>query len=203
MGFPYLETIQISNGYYLNAANDPIAGANVSPDGFAAYPGMLGKIWMGNHAGALLHSDPAVGTLFGGAYQYVKAATALARGQIVRWDVLANNGLADYEVSSTLAAANEGFIAGIALNTVTLGNFCWIQVDGLASVLFRAAITAAALGNNVFQLTTTNTADAIADATAVINGGASGLKNWIGVAYQLPVNGTITQVMLKNIYHNF
>ena len=203
MASPFLETVQLSTNFLLNGANDPIIGANVSPDGFSAYPGLLGKILPMTHASAARYADPAISSLFGGEYQYVRATSALARGQLVAWDTFANNGLRDYEVTSTIGAALDGFIAGVALNTVTSGNYCWIQVSGLVNVQFRAAVTNAALGALVIQLTATNTVDAPADATAVINAGANGLRSFFGIAYQLPVNNTITQVMMKSTYKNF
>lgn len=160
----------------------------------------LGQIYEFTNADALRHSSvPATQRLYSGLYQYVKAASALARGQIVVWDTAANTGWTDFEVTSTISAPLEGFGFGIALGTVTSGRFCFIQVGGLANVLFRASVTNKTAGNIVLQLTTTNTADAIADATGTyISGGTLGLKNIIGTAYNAPTDGGVTLVMLKN-----
>jgi hypothetical protein len=88
----------------------------------------------------------------------------------------------------------------VTLNAPTKGNFGIIQVGGIASVLFRASVTDKTAGNLVLQLTTTATADAIAESTGTyISGGVKGLKNIIGTAYEAPGDGAISRVWLKNL----
>ncbi len=107
---------------------------------------------------------------------------------------------ADYIVTPDATALTEPNLAGVYISAPTKGNFCWIQVGGVASVLFRSTVTSKIAGNLVIQLTTTNTADAIADATGTyISGGALGLKNIIGSAVAEPADAGITTVSLKNI----
>jgi hypothetical protein len=186
---------KITTGF-LDTVNDVGVASLVAGD-ISERSGQLGKIYEFTNAQALAHSSvPATQRLYCGWYQYVKAAGALSRGQIVSWDTFANSGWIGFSVLPIAAAANDGRIAGVALGTVTSGRYCFIQVPGigLANVLFRAAITNAAIGASVFQLTATATADAIADATAVIGAGAAGLRSYLGVAENLPVNNTITLV---------
>ena len=187
---------------YLNAINDPVIGSSVS--GSAGYPGLLGTIITLTHAEAAKHSLTTTGTLYGGEYQYVKATTALARGDIVAWDVVANTGLTDYEVTHTIGATLEGYLAGIALNTVSSGQYGWIQISGLAGVKYRATVTDKTAGNLVVQLTTTATADAIADSTgSYISGGTKGIKNIIGSAYDAPTDAGVNLIVMKNFHYNF
>lgn len=168
------------------------------------FPGMLGATVVYDNASALKASKTSVGTLFMGVYQLVKFTSAITRGRILTWDTLANNGLADYEVTETVAATSA-FTAGIALFTdaQASGKFGYIQVAGLASVLF-GTVTSAVIGNVVTRQTlTTAVADAIADAgtTFATNAGA---KTFLGIAYELPATGTITRVLLNpmGIYPN-
>ena len=188
---------------FLDTVNDPGVMSLVAGD--ITERKKLGNIYEFTNADALRHSStPATQRLYSGWYQYVKAVTALARGQICVWDTAANTGWTDFEMGSTIAATAEGFGFGIALGTVTSGRYCFVQVAGLANVLFRGTVTNKTAGNIVLQLTTTNTADAIADATGTyISGGVLGLKNIIGTAYNAPTDGGVTLVMLKNNCFNF
>ena len=169
------------------------------------FPGLLGATVHYDNAAALKASKTSIGTLFMGSYQLVKFTSAITRGRILTWDTLANNGLADYEVTETVAATSA-FTAGIALFTdaSASGKFGYIQVAGLASVQFDATVTSAVIGNLVIRDTlTTAVADAIADAgtTLATNGGA---KQVLGIAYETPANGAITRVLLNDfgIYKN-
>jgi hypothetical protein len=164
--------------------------------GGSRFPGMLGAVVNHDNASALKASKLSVGTLFMGTYQLVKFTSAITRGHILQWDTLANNGLADYEVTTAVAATSI-FRAGIALYTdaSATGKFGYIQTGGLASVQFDATVTSAIIGNLVFQDTlTTAVADAEADALAITG---VELKSLIGIAYELPVNNTITRVLLN------
>jgi len=187
---------KITTGY-LDTVNDIGVMSQVAGD--ITERNKLGQLYAFTNADALRHSSAAATRLYGGLYQYVKAGTALTKGQIVQWDTAANLGWTAFQVTSTVTAPAEGFGYGIACSTVTINRYAFIQVSGLANVLYRASVTSKVLGNIVIQLTTTATADAIADATGTyISGGALGLKNLIGTAYTIPVDGAIGLVMLKN-----
>ncbi len=183
----------------INTVNDVQPGALVADAVAPRFQGVLGKIFAVENAEAVKLSDTTIGTLRGGLYQYVKlAAVTVARGEILFW-----SDLDDYIVTNVGDVdLTEGQIAGICLNVISSGQYGFIQTGGLASVQFRASVTSAVLQNSVYQLTTTATADAIADATAVINGGAVGLKSYIGTAATLPANGAISLVHLRNIMLN-
>lgn len=157
--------------------------------------GQLGGTVVHSNASALLDSYTTTGTLYEGVYQLVKLNSAVSRGEIVFWDTLANNGINDFEVTHTVTAPAM-FKAGIAICDGTSGEYAYIQVLGLASVLYRAAVTDATLGNLVIQTSaTTATADALADAGSVNT--ALLFKQIVGIAYELPANGAIKRILMN------
>jgi hypothetical protein len=148
-------------------------------------------------ATALALSDTAIGTLFGGVYQYVQFKTttrAAVRGGIV-FNKLADIGTA-YTVygDADPSTAVPTHIAGILINVLTANNYGWIQVAGAASILFDSAtLTANADGNWVtakVSATTASTADVGAVAGVVT------LAALLGVAYGLPTSAVVSTVML-------
>lgn len=187
--------VDLSN---LNDVNDAEVGSSIASAVQPRFGGMLGKIIALTHTQAALLSNSTIGTLYGGWYQYVKAATALARGDIVAWDVNANNGLTDYETTHTITLGHEGFLSGFALNTITINQYGWVQILGLATAKCAASVTDTTVGSIAVQLTTTATCDAIADATgSYIGGGAKGLKQIVGTWYEAPANGALKKLVMK------
>lgn len=168
------------------------------------FPGMLGATVVHDNASALKASKTSVGTLFEGVYQLVKFNTAVTRGQLLFWDTLANNGLADYEVTATAAAA-ACFRAGVCLFTdaSATGKFGYIQVAGLASIQFANAAVGP-IGSLVIQATaadtpllTVNTVNTFADATQIGTLGVGTLmKSQVGLAYETPAQNTISRVLM-------
>jgi len=117
---------------YLNDVNDPLIGQSVT--GGQTYGGQLGGVEVLNADEALKLSSGTVaaltnvGTLYGGKYQYVKfyvsqTGTTVAGGPVYWQD--ADN----FVVTAEVPTAGAGF-AGVALNTVTKGNYGWILVEG-------------------------------------------------------------------------
>ena len=172
------------------------SGANAQIN--ARYPGLLGQSVVHSNRSALKDSYTSTGTLYMGNYQLVKFNTAIVRGELLFWDTLANNGLADFEVTHTVTAENP-FRAGVALYTDSsaTGSYGWIQTAGLASCLYKSSPTDTTIGNIVIQTSlTTTTVDAIADAgtTFATNGGA---KLFVGVAYEQPATEAVKRVLLS------
>jgi hypothetical protein len=165
------------------------------------FPGMLGQTNQLTNRDALKVSYTTTGTLYNGTYQLVKFAsgvTTVTRGQILFWDTLANNGLANYTVIASAGATNK-FRAGIALTTETAagGLYCWIQTGGLASCLYKSSPSDTTIGDVVIQTSlSTTTVDAIADATDF--GTTMGaLSLLVGVAYEQPVTAAVKRVLLN------
>lgn len=179
--------------YLSNALLNQVNDATIAGGQNGQYNGLLGcQIWL-DQATAANHSYTTTGTLYQGCYQYVKFTSAATVGQLVVWETNANNGLSDYEVTATLAATNINQKAGIALCTITSGNYGWIQTTGLATVAVQATPTNNTIGN-LARLTnaTTNTVDAIADASA--NETALNQKLSVGFFYEAPgASGSASQ----------
>ena len=180
----------------LNNANDAQPGGGDSAPGLV--PGMVGIEIEVDAATAAQMSDTSVATLRSGRYRYVQTlssgTTAPARGRAALQSTSAQ-----YEanvVHSDGAAAHDGKCAGVFLNTVTKGNYTWIQVSGNASVLIKNGITNATDGNVVVVGTGTALFDCIADATAVTH---NLLKSAVGVALGTPTDNAISTALLKYI----
>ncbi len=176
---------------YFNTEDNASAGGY---SGLAGAPGELGQMVAIGDALALKMSKTTVGTLYGGIYQKVLfksgSSASNARGGALRW-----SNRATFEVTPDQTAITEGDFAGIGLMVNTKGNYGIMQVAGKCSVLFRASVTDKTNSNIVLQLTTTNTFDAIADATGTyISGGVKGLKNIVGVALEAPTDGGVNLV---------
>ena len=192
------------NGLNGGPAFAQIGGEDVAPvlaaAGGGRFGGQLGSIVYHDNASALKVSKTTVGTLFMGSYQLVKFTSALVRGQLVFWDTLANNGLADYEVTHTVTAASC-FRAGVALFTdaAATGKFGYIQTGGLASMQFgNSAVGTIGLG--VIQATaldvpllTVATVNTTAMATAQLTEDVLAL---VGQAYEAPTQNLISRVLM-------
>jgi hypothetical protein len=184
MANPFILAPQLASGK-LNNENNTLVGksATGSPVSFQsqAYHGQLGKIFVCDTAEALKLSLTSIGTLFGGGYQCVKmlltSTQAFARGQALFW-----NDRANFIVTADPPAgvALGGAFAGICLNTVTRGNFSWIQIWGKANGLYATATETVVVGDPLYVVAdTVGKFNNLADATAV-NG--LNLGNYIGRA---------------------
>lgn len=191
---------------FVNGENNEQVGVPLSsPSGSIVQPytGMLGgKLFLDGPTALSLSDVTNIGTLYAGVYQMVKFAQAAVRGQIVFWDISENYD--DYIVTtdeSEVPTAN--LKAGIALRSMTAGRYGFIQVAGIASVKFRAVLTAAgAVGSRVVCAgagagVDNGLADVIDDGTAVDQSLATQIiARMIGVAQTAPVGGEIDLVNL-------
>lgn len=182
----------------INTISDAVAGGIQSPSGNAVYSGQAGeRIILGPES---VRFNPAVGTVFGGMFQYVQiaaaAAASLAIGRLLYW--------LDYEnfiVTPDVSATNISAFAGVILNgtlaPAVAGNWIFMQVLGKVNVRFKASTTKTtpAIGDIVSSdATPSNTADVIADATTLTS---PLFKNIIGAAIlAAPVGGGLTTVEL-------
>lgn len=92
-------------------------------------------------------------------YVYVKnaeASAALSAGEIVKWDSVSAG-------TVKKASAAGDLLAGVAIGDITAGNYGWVQVFGLATVL-TAASTAA--GDAVIASSTGGVGGRVAKGTA-------------------------------------
>jgi hypothetical protein len=183
----------------LNDVNDTVQGNQTAGGTGTALYSLIGVRILLDNVAALALSDTTVGTLYAGMYQYVNllsgGTNAGVRGQIAFWattqtgaNIFAADGITPYSVSADGSATlGDGLWAGPFLNALTKGNFGWVQVAGIASVLFQATPSANTIGTAVVVNTAGVTVDSRADATGTLTwGGAQGIKTFIGIALEAP-----------------
>jgi hypothetical protein len=178
---------------FLNDANDVAPGSLVADAVQPRWGGLPGNLISLTETEANKLSDTAIGTLHVGCYQYVQtksgSTAAPARGIPCFWDTLANNNYGQYIVTPDATAGKDGLFAGVYISAPTKGNYCWIQLQGLCTIKYRASVTDTTAGDLVILVTATNTFDALADAGTINTaGGAAGIKNVRGVAFDAPAN---------------
>jgi hypothetical protein len=183
----------------LNDINDAYAANNTASASGATntYAAQLGaRVWLDGNPGGVRY-DTAIGTLYGGKYQYVKTTAGTTAtyvlGRPVFWTDFEN-----YVVTADCTAVLVGKVAGVMLNTVTKGNYGWIQTAGKATVLFKTGITATtpADGDLIVIDVGTGLADDLTQSgspTYLI------LKAAIGVALAAPVSATASLVLLRHL----
>lgn len=193
---------------------DGIGGSDPSPGAGQRFNGQLGQTVVHSNKSALQDSAKIGGTtftLFEGVYQLVKfsntlvgttgSPTLVKRGSIVFWNTNALNGIPNFEVTDSPTATNS-FRAGVVVCPDTLlagvaGKFGYIQVAGLATGLYQAAVTSAVLGNLVTQGSlTTNVFNAVADAGTDFATNV-GEKLMAGLAYELPANNGLLKILMS------
>lgn len=190
--------VRIPSGY-LNGTDDLYPGGGTALNKFG---GQLGQQITISSAQAAQLSKASVGTLYAGTYQYVKlkaGATPAVRGAAYFWDNAAAAGsfqVVTIESSTTLTAAS---LAGVCLNTITAGNYGWIQTAGIATCKFVASITGtAATGRPVFISVAGTTSiglfDVVDDLTTTA--GARFFDRFVGWAITVPVASELDQVQL-------
>lgn len=199
--------IRISAGA-INAVNDTVIGNDPVGTSTAqsAVGGQLGKqITLDDSQ--LIYSS-AIGTVYGGVFQYVRlaaAALAVVAGQLVFWDYSVADNL--FQVTTSEAGSTPGaqFRAGIVLNpNWTAGNYSFIQLVGPTFVKFRAALTvagqagtavyAAAVGAGVDN----GFADCIDSANPTLFSDVALMQNrYLGSAITAPANGGLSLVNIN------
>jgi hypothetical protein len=191
---------------FLNDVNDAAAGGVIvslpsgapSPSVSQTLPG--DRIVL-DDATALALSDTTVGTLFGGVYEYVgtlAGATAVPGvGTLAFWrtNELPGGATQSYVVTSDAnpTTAIPAYFAGVFINAITKGNFGWIQVAGIASVLFDSALTAPTSGSTVSAKVSAAVAST-ADSGVVLS--TVTLPFVFGVSIGTPATSTVSKVFM-------
>lgn len=194
---PWIPVGGINSGYF-----GTIGGADAgSLDN--RFPGQLGQTVVHSNKTALQDSGKIAGVLtplFEGVYQLVKFSSAMVRGQLVFWDTNALNGIPNYTVTSTVTTVSL-FRAGVCLFTdaAATGKFGYVQVAGLASMLF-GTVAGGVIGQLVVQDTlTTAVVNSVADGTQFPAATqASDFKRGpLGLTYELQATGLISKVLMR------
>lgn len=142
--------IRVNSGQ-LNTVRDTVPGGVTSgiggTGGKAKFAGQLGKILAVSQEQIGLMQDTSVGTLFGGAYQYVRLSEDLGTpapeiGQALFWDPSADPG--DFVVNDTDGTTAVPQVAGVYIGGPEAGEYGFIQIAGPVMALFAGALTNAA-----------------------------------------------------------
>ncbi|HEX6826173.1 MAG TPA: hypothetical protein VF077_07635 [Nitrospiraceae bacterium] len=188
-----LQHFRLVSGF-VNTTNDPSPGSNIASSSFAggivqSYAGLVGGRLVLDGKEAAKLSDTSVGTLYGGIYQYVRLApgsvASAVRGQAAYW-----SDREAYVVTADQSATNAAKFAGVFLNTITKGNYGFVQVVGKATLLCKSTLTKAGADGDLIVLdaATSPTFDTIADATAIVS---PNLKLMVGAWLEAPANAAL------------
>lgn len=187
------QTIRVSTGN-IATVNDTQPGGP-SQDGLGRAPGQVGQIFELSETEAQKMST----NLHAGKYQYVLfqsgTTNSNARGQVVEWATAAKEEVWTCNPDPTTAGLARP--AGIALGAVTKGNYGFIQVEGLATVLCKASVTTTTDGTiGVYLSDTVGAVDSLADGTTTTN---LQVKSTIGTFAEAPANGALKLFNLRNL----
>lgn len=202
------EAPRLTTGF-IDTQNDPAPGVPLSsPSGSIVQPysGQLGaRLPLTRARAAALSSVPATRTFYEGVYMYVRtkatSTIAPAVGLPCYWD-----DRAAYQVIPDIpntGADVAGWLAGFYVNSLTKGNYGWIQVSGLAWGKFTTVSKSVPAEGDVAVLDTGTSllnvlVDAVATFTAV-QGVSPGYKLIVGTAYTAPASGLVSLVNLTNM----
>jgi len=189
----------------INSYNDSTLGGQLTsmPTGFTQYqqnvPG--DRIILDDVTASALSNSTT--TLYGGIYMYVHVAgtstATAASGQIAFFTNASVSATATnlYEVTPDAQATTTlpAMIAGIFLNAISKGNWGWIQVAGVANVLFDSSVTSTVLGSLVVAKASASVAST-ADNTTVTNPSAAVIAAVIGVSLTTVTTSTLVKVSI-------
>jgi hypothetical protein len=198
------------NAAYLNDVNDQTVGGQIQsvPSNVPATQGQQtqpGDRIILDDAAAYALSDTTIGTLYGGIYMYVQSTyttTAPVVGGIGFFKGTDVGNLTPTSPNTTSyvsygdaqpTVGNPAYVLGIYINAITKNYYGWIQISGVASVLFDSTITATTTGSMV-----TAKATAVVPSTAD-NGVAITQATWcaqIGVSIATVAASTLSKVSM-------
>jgi hypothetical protein len=187
--------IRVSTGL-LNTVNDSVIGNQAGITGVSKFGGQLGKtLWVSSEQIAQMYSS-TIGTLYAGAYQYVKLAAGqtIAVGDLLYWDQSAADTAFTVTKAVDTTTKNYASVAGFALNVITAGYYGFIQIAGKATGRYVASITGTKqAGAQVMASVVT------AGRLDVIDAAITGLtqQNFLGWAEALPADGALGTIQLN------
>lgn len=201
---PWQSAILRVNGP-LNMVNDSVIGGQATIGGRSRYAGQLGKIGVWNQDQIATMFNSAIGTLYAGAYQYVRLAEAsepVIVGQGALWDLTA--AVSEFQVIdiTTQATAAMTNLAGVFINAITPGNYGFIQILGLATVQLAASLTDTTIGSAIVPVAESSPTDHALFNTINDNSGTADNPNLnAGFAMQAPVAGALCLAQLKPLLY--
>ena len=190
---------------FLNDVNDSAAGGALTsaPSGLtlpATTQTQVGDRIILDDATAFALSDTTVGTLYGGIYMYVSVLSGTAatsvRGCVAFFLAAGITHPNAYTVSMDPqpTTTNPTYVLGVFINGITKTNFGWIQIAGIASVLFdTTTITGTTAGSMVSAKASATQLGAADNAATVSQITVAAL---LGVSVGTVAAATVSQVAL-------
>ncbi len=144
---------------YLNDVNDTTVGGalTTAPSGLGAtqwQQTLPGDRIILDDASALALSDTAIGTLYGGIYMYVNVSAGTAatsvRGCVAFFTDAGVGSTYNVSMDPQPTTTNPTYVLGVFINGITKLSYGWVQIAGIASVLFdTTTITGTTAGSMV------------------------------------------------------
>ena len=179
----------------LNSSNDTVANGMVTPILGTQEPGNglnLGD-WVDLTDSEASNLSSTTQTLYRGRYQRIIVDSAATAANVKLGTVAYMLSTTQpYRVTDYSHALSVNLPSGVFLNSITPGNYGWIQVLGKMTVLGKTGLTngSPAIGD-VVQATTGGVVD---DPTQSGNPTFANLETAVGVAETLPASATLFQV---------
>jgi hypothetical protein len=198
---------------YLNDVNDQTVGGQIQsvPTAVPATQGnqtLPGDRIILDDATAYALSDTTIGTLYGGIYMYVQSTyttrapvvggiafmQAADLGNLTPTSPLTTSYVAYGDTQPTTLVPS--YVLGVWINVLTKSYYGWVQIAGVASVLFDSTVTATTTGGLVIakaSAVVASTADNLTSGYAVT---ALTLVSEIGVSMGTVVTSTLSKVAI-------
>jgi len=202
----------------LNAAND--TSASGMTDTYTGFPYNAGGLNLGDYfdctsAEAFRNCKPATGLLFCGRYRRIQVDSGATASNVKTGTIglLASQAAASIDigniggklpVSMNIVTSYDKAIGSattirpvVFLNTITPGNFGWVQELGVATVLGKTTLTnATPLAGDVVISATGGVADDPTQSTSLTYTLYAGI---IGVSYDIPQNNALFRILLDGL----
>lgn len=192
----------------LNDVNDATVGGQIQsvPTNVPATQGIQtlpGDRIILDDATALALSDTTVGTLYGGIYMYCNVtwttqAAAVGGVAFFRASDIGSTTTTPYVAYGDAQPTTviPTYILGVFINAISKSNYGWIQVAGIASVLFNSTVTSTVGGNLVTTYASSTGIASSADNTTVTNPTALVVAQVIGVSIGTVATSVVSKVAI-------
>lgn len=202
----------------LNASND-VSASGMSDAGFTGFPYNAGGLNLGDYVDltsqeAFRNCKPSVGTLYFGRYRRIQVDSGATAANVKTGTIglMASQAAAGLDVgniggklpvSANIVTSFDKAIGNstvlrpvVFLNSITPGNFGWVQELGIATVLGKNPLTNATplIGDTVISAA----GGVVDDPTQSTNVTYALFGNIVGIAYDIPGNNALFRVLLDS-----
>jgi hypothetical protein len=202
----------------LNASND--TSASGMADQYTSFPYNAGGLNLGDYfdctsAEAYRNCKPSVGTLYCGRYRRIQVDSGATAANVKTGTIglLASQAAASQDIGNiggalpvsmnVVTSYDKAIGSGstvrpvVFLNAITPGNFGWVQELGVATVLGKNPLTAAAPVSGDVLITATG--GVVDDPTQSGNPTFAQIGLLIGTAFDIPKSNALFRIMLDSV----